>query len=115
MDFGSLVCTAHAPVCVTCPVGALWACAWRQKPGGDPDPAVGSRRGDDRTIPVRRFGPTGRLSARGAAACAGPIAPADLARVAGFPERVARARCFADALVNEGILVRLPGGELTLA
>ena len=49
------------------------------------------------------------------AACAGPIAPADLARVAGFPERVARARRVADALVNEGILVRLPGGELTLA
>lgn len=114
MDFGSLVCTARAPVCVTCPVHAVGACAWRQKPGGDPDPAVGSARvttGQSRFEGSDRQG-RGRLVR---AACAGPIAPADLARVAGFPERVARARRVADALVNEGILLRGPGGELTLA
>jgi len=114
MDFGSLVCRSRAPACDTCPVGAASACVWRARGGSLPDPAVGSAQVTSRGS---RFEGSDRQG-RGRlvrAACAGPIAAADVARVAGWPSQLARARRVAEALVAEGFLVRESTGDLSLA
>ncbi len=114
MDFGSLVCTSRQPACARCPVRAAGACVWRSGETDGPDPAVGSARVASR--PSRFEGSDrqgrGRLVR---AACAGPIARRDVVRAAGWPRQTARTRRVADALVAEGILVRGPSGELSLA
>jgi A/G-specific adenine glycosylase len=114
MDFGSLVCSSRQPACGTCPVRAADACAWRAGHAGDPDPALGSARVTSRQS---RFEGSDRQG-RGRlvrAACAGAIAPDDVARAAGWPSQAARAQRVAAALVAEGILGRGPSGELWLA
>jgi len=114
MDFGSLVCRARRPACVACPVRAAGACAWRAAPRGVPDPAVGSARVTSRQS---RFEGSDRQG-RGRlvrAACAGPIAPGEVAAIAGWPTQDGRAHRVAEALCAEGILVHGRSGELSLA
>jgi A/G-specific adenine glycosylase len=113
MDFGSLVCSSRRPACDGCPVHAAFACAWRSRQARAPDPAAGSARVTSRRTAFEGSDRQGR-GRLVRAACSGPIASRDLARIAGWPSDVARARRVVEALVGEGIFVRLPAGDFTL-
>jgi len=139
MDFGSLVCQSRRPLCATCPLSRLGACAWRSAlhgpdgrgaasggdggagsaPGGGlraclaPDPAVGSAGVTGRQS---RFAGSDR-EGRGRivrAACDGPVLPDQLARITGWNGDEERSRRVTASLVADGLLVRGPAGELRL-
>jgi A/G-specific adenine glycosylase len=100
LDLGAMVCTARAPRCTGCPLEA--GCSWRSTGHADPDPAL-TTAGTSR--PQARFEGSDRQG-RGrmlAALREGPLAPAVLAQVCGWPQDEARARRVADALVSEGL------------
>jgi A/G-specific adenine glycosylase len=112
LDLGATLCRRRSPSCHRCPVSG--ACAWRGRGLAPPDPADGSAG-----VPGRqsRFEGSDRQG-RGRvvdALRAGPVAPADLAPVAGWPGDPARARRVADGLVRDGLAGWTGTGELRLA
>ena len=109
MDLGATLCTSQAPSCAECPLQAAGACAW-QRAGGD-DPA---RRSAATSRPQPRFEGSNRQG-RGRllrAARVAPVAPHDVAAVAGWPCEGDRAAAVAAQLVDGGLLVCLPDGSL---
>lgn len=111
-DLGALVCTRRAPACPRCPL--LSTCAWAVAGWPGPDPVEGSA-GTSAT--QSRFAGSDRQG-RGrlvAALRAGPVAVADLAPTAGWPDDPQRAGRVADSLVavglavHDGPVLRLPG------
>ena len=109
LDLGATVCTKRSPRCCACPI-ATW-CGWRRR--GGPDPAEGSagttRRqstfaGSDRQGRGRLVDALRRH----------PVAWADVAAAAGWPEDPARASRVAAGLVadrladDDGAVLRLP-------
>ena len=106
-DLGALVCTRRAPACGECPIAAH--CTWARAGWPEPDPVVGSAGisgGQSRFAGSDRQG-RGRLVA---ALRAGPIAPADIASAAGWPDDPARAGRVAATLVRDGLAVRRSDG-----
>lgn len=117
MDFGSTVCRARSPLCEVCPLSE-GICTWQQRRRESvaeiPDPAVslGNRaKGHSDFAGSDRQG-RGRLVRR---ACLGPIAFADVALFAGWPEDAQRALRIVEKLVDEGLFVRTPTGSYQLA
>lgn len=109
MDLGATLCTSRTPRCDECPLHALDACAWRREGGDDP-----ARRTAGTSRPQPRFEGSNRQG-RGRllrAARTSPIAPVDIAVVAGWPCERDRAAEVAVQLVNGGLLVRLVDGSL---
>ena len=100
LDLGATVCTAPSADCAGCPVTS-W-CAWSQAGCPPPDPAVGSagvstgqavfagsdRQGRGRLVDALRTG---------------PVAPADLPRVMGWPDDPDRAVRVAATVVADGL------------
>ncbi|MFP5375903.1 MAG: A/G-specific adenine glycosylase [Acidimicrobiia bacterium] len=102
LDLGATICTARAPACARCPVAR--SCAWRRAGRPEPDPAVGSAGvggGQSRFAGSDRQG-RGRLVD---ALRRGPVAWAEVAAAAGWPDAPARARRAAAALVADGLAV----------
>jgi A/G-specific adenine glycosylase len=111
LDLGATVCRARRPRCEACPVAT--ACAWRAT--GDPaaDPAVGSAGvsgGQSRFEGSDRQG-RGRLVD---ALRRGPVAPAELAAVLGWPDDDGRAQRVAATLVVDGLAQVDHDGSLRL-
>lgn len=107
LDLGATVCVARTPRCDECPVRA-W-CRWAGAGRPDPDPAVGSAgvsTGQSRFDGSDRQG-RGRLvdALRG-----GPVAPADLATVMGWPDDPDRAARVAATVVADGLAQVAPDG-----
>lgn len=113
LDLGATCCTARAPRCEACPVAE--ACAWWRAGRPEPDPAIGSAGvagGQSRFAGSDRQG-RGRLVE---ALRAGPVAPADLAAVMGWPDDAARAERVAASVVRDGLaLADAADGTLRLA
>jgi A/G-specific adenine glycosylase len=112
LDLGATVCRARSPRCNECPVAA-W-CAWGRAGRPDPDPAVGSAGvsgGQSRFEGSDRQG-RGRLVD---ALRRGPVAAADLAGAAGWPDDPERAERVARTLVVDGLAVLDGSGALHLA
>ena len=117
MDFGSLICRALAPQCMTCPLYPT-RCRWRSD-----ELSTGTLRADPASDESLR-GPRqstfsgsdrqgrGRLVRR---ACLGPITKAGLAEAAGWPGEPERAHQVAEKLVTEGVLARTRTGSYQLA
>ena len=106
VDLGATVCTRAAPDCDRCPVRS--SCAWAAAGRPLPDPAGAAVR-------QSRFGGSDRQG-RGrlvAALRRGPVAVADLAAVAGWPDQPDRAARVATGLVADG-LARRVGDALDL-
>lgn len=100
LDLGARYCTARSPACDGCPVRCR--CRWAAADRVPPDPATGSA-GTSR--PQSRFDGSDRQG-RGrlvAALRKGPVAAADLATTAGWPDDHGRVRRVADGLVAEGL------------
>ena len=110
-DLGARHCRSRRPDCEACPLRRR--CSWAVAGWPAPDPAVGSAA---TSRPQSRFQGSDRQG-RGrlvAALRRGPLAPADLAATAGWPDEEVRARLAADALVADG-LARWAGDRLELA
>jgi A/G-specific adenine glycosylase len=111
LDLGAVVCTARRPRCRACPVAG--SCTWGRAGHPSPDPAVGSAGTSGRQT---RFAGSDRQG-RGrlvAALTRRPLAGAELAAVAGWPEDEQRARRVVATLVADGLAVRTPAGGLAL-
>lgn len=111
LDLGATVCRARTPSCEACPVADV--CAWRQAGNPPPDPAVGSAGvsgGQSRFEGSDRQG-RGRLVD---ALRAGPVAAADVARRAGWPDDPDRAARVVASLVADGLAARRSDGSFTL-
>lgn len=114
LDLGATTCVARTPRCARCPAAS--ACAWHRQGHPAPDPSVGSAgvaAGQSPFAGSDRQG-RGRLVA---ALRAGPVGPADLAVVMGWPDDPARAARVSQTLVADGLAEmdaatghRLPGG-----
>jgi A/G-specific adenine glycosylase len=110
MDLGSLLCGPR-PACDRCPL-EQGLCVWRSA-GSVLDPACGSAgtsRAQGRFVGSDRQG-RGRLVR---AAIEGPIAYAQLAEVAGWPEDPSRAERVAQGLLADGLLAKDDKGRLVL-
>jgi len=110
LDLGARLCRARTPQCAECPLRA--GCAWQGGIDGADDPAVGSAGvagGQSRFAGSDRQG-RGRLVA---ALRLGPVAAAQVAPIAGWPDDQARADRVAAGLVADGLAVESDGG-LTL-
>jgi A/G-specific adenine glycosylase len=111
LDLGATVCRARNPSCDVCPVAS--ACAWRLAGNPEPDPAIGSAGvsgGQPRFEGSDRQG-RGRLVD---ALRRGPVAAADVALLAGWPDDPARAERVAASLVTDGLAARTASGDLSL-
>lgn len=111
LDLGATRCRPREPVCDDCPLRG--ACAWASAGRPDPDPAVGSA---GVSAPQSRFEGSDRQG-RGRLVAAlrhGPVAPADVARVAGWPASPDRAERAARSLVADGLAVLDESGVLHL-
>lgn len=111
LDLGATVCRARTPACDACPTAAR--CAWRAAGCPEPDPAVGSAGvsgGQSRFEGSDRQG-RGRLVD---ALRTGPVAPAALAAVMGWPHDGDRAGRVAATVVADGLAVADPDGTLRL-
>ena len=117
IDIGATICgkslsRTSMGACAGCPL--LATCAWAATGHASPDPAVGSagegtrqstfagsdRQGRGRLVDALRLG---------------PVAPAEVALAAGWPDDVDRARRIADGLVADGLaVVDEAGGALHL-
>jgi A/G-specific adenine glycosylase len=109
MDLGATLCTSQHPSCAICPINAAGSCAWCQARGDDP-----ARRSAATSRPQARFEGSNRQG-RGRllhAARMGPIAPPEVAAVAGWPDDGERAAAVASQLVDGGLLVRRPDSSL---
>jgi A/G-specific adenine glycosylase len=104
MDVGAALCRPSTPGCEQCPLGGR--CAWHVAGHPDPDPAVGTAGASGRQ---GRFAGSDR-EGRGrlmAAMGRGPVAVADIAAAAGWPDDPSRAARVADDLVAEGLATRV--------
>lgn len=111
LDLGATTCRARTPACETCPTAI--DCAWRIAGNPAPDPAVGSAGVSG---PQSRFEGSDRQG-RGRlvdALRAGPVAAADVASAAGWPDDVDRAARVAAGLVADGLADRADDGTLHL-
>jgi A/G-specific adenine glycosylase len=102
-DLGARCCTARAPRCAVCPLGA--SCRWTTSGGGadgswtlSADPGAGRRRqgvfaGSDREGRGRLVG----------ALRSAPVPTTSLAAATGWPDDEVRARRIARVLVDEGL------------
>ena len=111
LDLGATVCRARSPRCESCPVAA--DCTWHRAGNPSPDPAIGSAGvsgGQSRFEGSDRQG-RGRLVD---ALRSGPVAAADVARIAGWPHDPERAERVAASLVADGLAVRADDGALSL-
>jgi A/G-specific adenine glycosylase len=109
MDVGALRCRPTAPWCVDCPLRGV--CAWHLDGHPEPDPAVGTAGASGRQ---GRFAGSDRQG-RGrlmAAMARGPLAVADVASTAGWPEDPGRASRVIGDLVAEGLASRIDGHYL---
>jgi A/G-specific adenine glycosylase len=107
MDFGARHCTLRSPHCFNCPVNKL--CAWHGE-GEDPAPLSSGA-----SKPQARFEGSDR-QARGRALKAvgqGMTQPQQIVNAMGLANDSQRARHLLDALVAEGLLLRV-GQRLTL-
>lgn len=107
-DIGARHCTATRPRCTGCPLAP--SCRWVQAGRPEPDPASRLRQRQSAFAGSDRQG-RGRLVA---ALRRGPVADAELAAAAGWPEEPGRAARIAAALVDEG-MAEWAAGSLTLA
>lgn len=110
-DLGALVCTRRAPACHRCPVRA--ACRWAAAGFPAPDPIVGSAGisgGQPAFAGSDRQG-RGRLVA---ALRAGPVRPAELRSVMGWPSDPERSARVAATLVADGLATESDDGTLSL-
>jgi A/G-specific adenine glycosylase len=106
LDLGATICTKTAPGCATCPL--LAGCAWAAVGTAAPDPAAGSAGAGS---PQSAFAGSDRQG-RGrlvAALRAGPVAPADVAVVVGWPAQPERAARMAAGVVADGLAVVVDG------
>ncbi len=111
LDLGATVCTKRTPACGACPLRPH--CAWHGPGSEQPDPAEGSAattRRQSRFAGSDRQG-RGRLVE---AMRAGPVAPADVPRLMGWPTEPGRANRVAATLVVDGLAVQAPDGSLHL-
>jgi A/G-specific adenine glycosylase len=106
LDLGATVCIKTAPRCGTCPLQAC--CAWAAAGAAAPDPAVGSAGAgtSQSTFAGSDRQGRGRLVA---ALRAGPVAPADVAAVVGWPDQPERAARMAAGVVADGLAVVADG------
>jgi A/G-specific adenine glycosylase len=112
-DLGASICTKRAPRCDRCPLAAGW-CAWAAAGWPAPDPVGGSA---GISGPQSRFEGSDRQG-RGRLVSAlrkGPVAAADLAAVAGWPDDPDRAARVASTLVTDGLAATDGTGTLRLA
>jgi A/G-specific adenine glycosylase len=105
MDLGALVCTRRDPDCAACPLSDV--CRYRLH--GGPDPAAPAGR-QSRFAGSDRQG-RGRLVA---AMRDGPVEPAAVPGVMGWPDEPERAQRVAATLVADGLAERLTDGSLAL-
>jgi A/G-specific adenine glycosylase len=103
LDLGATVCAKRAPACDRCPARS-W-CAWHARGCSDPDPAEGSAGVSGRQSRFEGSDRQGRGQLVDALRAHKSVDSADLARLAGWPDDVARARRVADALVRDGLAV----------
>jgi A/G-specific adenine glycosylase len=111
LDLGATVCRARVPDCDACPVAE--GCAWFEGGRVEPDPAVGSAGvsgGQSRFEGSDRQG-RGRLVD---ALRRGPVAPADVAGVMGWPDEPDRAAQVAARVVVDGLAELGPDGRFRL-
>jgi A/G-specific adenine glycosylase len=111
LDLGATVCTSRAPDCRGCPIRRR--CAWARAGLPAPDPARGSA---GVSVAQSAFAGSDRQG-RGrlvAALRTGPLAPAQVADAAGWPDDGPRAGRVADGLVAEGLAERDRDGTLHL-
>lgn len=111
LDVGAGWCRPRRPRCDDCPLVA--GCVWARAGRPEPDPAVGSAGVSTRQS---RFEGSDRQG-RGrlvAALRRGPVAPAQLATVMGWPDDADRAGRVAATLVADGLAVDDPDGTLRL-
>lgn len=111
LDLGATVCTSRSPACARCPLRRR--CRWHVGGRTPPDPARGSA---GVSVAQVRFTGSDR-EGRGrlvAALRRGPVAAADVATAAGWPDDEARARRIAGSLVAEGLAVCGRSGEFRL-
>jgi len=109
-DLGAAICTKQAPRCDVCPIAS--SCVWNRAGRPGPDPVVGSAgisRGQSTFAGSFRQG-RGRLLH---ALRAGPLARADVARAAGWPEDPERAERALASLVADGLAVVETDGTVT--
>jgi A/G-specific adenine glycosylase len=107
MELGGTVCRRRSPQCDNCPVRSN--CAWSAAGLAAPDPADGSAgvgTGQPRFEGSDRQG-RGRLVD---ALRRGPVAPADLPAVMGWPDDPPRAARVAATLVADGLVVAADEG-----
>ena len=105
LDLGATVCLRRRPRCGACPLAVAGACAWHAHGHPLPDPADGSAGvsgAQSRFAGSDRQG-RGRLVA---ALRRGPVALAQVAHAAGWPEDPGRAERIVAALVADGLAVR---------
>jgi A/G-specific adenine glycosylase len=107
MEIGAEVCRARVPACDRCPLAPT--CVWCNAAAGAPDPAPAPSR-QSRFEGSDRQG-RGRLVD---ALRSGPVSPARLRSVCGWPDDPERARRVADGLVAEGLARRARGNVLVL-
>lgn len=111
MDLGALVCRSRTPLCGQCPIAKADLCAWRAA-GDVDDPATGTATS---SRPQSQFAGSDR-QLRGrliAAARAGEIPPTDIPAILGSVASERHERVIG-GLVDDGLLVRRPGGTLAL-
>ncbi len=111
LDLGATVCTSRSPACMACPLRRR--CRWASAGRPDPDPSRGSA---GVSVSQSTFAGSDRQG-RGRLVAAlrdGPVAAADVAAAAGWPDDPARAARAAGALVVEGLAVRDGDGLLRL-
>jgi A/G-specific adenine glycosylase len=101
-DLGALVCTKREPRCGSCPIAEH--CAWNRAGRPLPDPVMGSA---GISGPQSRFAGSFRQG-RGQLVDrlrAGPVAGADIAEAAGWPDAPERAELALESLVRDGMVV----------
>ena len=111
-DLGALVCTKREPRCDRCPIAAR--CAWNGAGRPAPDPVTGSAgiSGRQSTFAGSFRQGRGQLVDR---LRAGPIAHAEVAVAAGWPDAPERAVEALASLVRDGMAVIEPDGSARLS
>jgi A/G-specific adenine glycosylase len=102
IDIGASVCGKSATACSGCPLRST--CAWAAAGHASPDPAVGSAGEGTRQSTFAGSDRQGRGRLVDALR-RGPVAPADVAAAAGWPDDLDRARRMALGLVADGLAV----------
>lgn len=113
LDLGATVCTKRAPSCDRCPA-QRW-CAWLSAGRSAPDPAEGSAGTSGRQSRFEGSDRQGRGHLVDALRRTGRVPADELARTAGWPSDLARARRVAETLVADELAQWRSDGALVFA